>query len=179
MPADTPPDETPQHRGSHGDRPRDRKEIARRILDAFNTGNTDIIDQAFGTNFRSRTTPFPGVDETREGLKREVHMLREAFPGAKFTVDDVIEQGNTVTIRWTMRGRHQRPILGVPASDAEIVQHGEEVLEFDGDMIHGRRGRERGRRAARRHRPARPCPARRPAAGSARSACAGCRRRAP
>jgi len=122
--------------------PKDRKQLARQILDAFNTGNTAIIDEAFDTQFRSKTEVFPGVEETREGLKREIKMLREAFPDAKFTADDVIEHGNTITIRWTMKGTHKKAILGVEPSNQEITQQGEEVLEFHGDKIVSRSGKQ-------------------------------------
>ena len=120
----------------------DRKAVARRILDAFNTGNTAIIDEIFDHDFRSHTTPFPGVDETRDGLKREIKMLRESFPDAKFTETGVDEQGDTVTIRWSMTGTHQKEILGVAASGEPVTQTGEETLHFAGGKIKARHGRE-------------------------------------
>lgn len=120
----------------------DRKAVARRILDAFNTGNTAIIDEVFDTGFKSHTTPFPGVDETRDGLKREIKMLRESFPDAKFTETGIDEQGDTVTIRWSMTGTHQKPIMGVEASGERVTQTGEEVLHFAGGKIKARHGRE-------------------------------------
>lgn len=120
----------------------DNKATARKVLEAFNTGNTLIIDEIFEAGFRSHTKPFPGVDDTREGLKREIQSLRHAFPDAHFTETGISEQGNTVTINWSMTGTHQSPILGVEASGEKVTQTGQEVLEFRGGRIAGRKGRE-------------------------------------
>ncbi|HEV7990878.1 MAG TPA: ester cyclase [Gemmatimonadaceae bacterium] len=119
----------------------DRKAMARRVLDAFSTGNTKIIDELFHANFLSHSEPFPGVDATREGLKREIQQLREAFPDAKFTADSVTEDGDSVTIHWTMTGTQEQPILGVPPSRQPITQTGQEILKFHGNQIIGRVGR--------------------------------------
>jgi predicted ester cyclase len=120
----------------------DNKAVARRVLEAFNTGDTSIIDEVFEQDFRSHTKPFPGVEATRDGLKREIQQLREAFPDAQFTETGISEQGNTVTINWSMTGTHAKPILGVEASGEKVTQTGQEVLEFRGNRIGGRRGRE-------------------------------------
>jgi len=120
----------------------DNKATARRVLEAFNTGDTSIIDEVFEPDFRSHSKPFPGVEATRDGLKREIQALREAFPDAQFTETGISEQGNTVTINWSMTGTHAKPILGVEASGERVTQTGQEVLEFRGHRIAGRRGRE-------------------------------------
>ncbi|HET7463250.1 MAG TPA: ester cyclase [Longimicrobium sp.] len=120
----------------------DNKAAARRVLEAFNTGNTSIIDEIFEQEFRSHTKPFPGVAATRDGLKDEIRKLREAFPDAQFTETGISEQGNTVTINWSMTGTHKAPILGVEPSGEKVTQTGQEVLEFRGGRISGRRGRE-------------------------------------
>jgi predicted ester cyclase len=119
----------------------DRKAAARSVLEAFSTGNTKIIDDLFHANFLSQSEPFPGVDATREGLKREIHQLREAFPDATFTADSVTEEGDNVTIHWTMTGTQQQPILGVEPSKQRITQTGQEILKFHGNHIIGRVGR--------------------------------------
>lgn len=122
-------------------KPQDRKAIARSILEAFSTGNTKLIDDVFHPHFVSHTEPFPGVNATRDGLKREIQQLHAAFPDAKFTADNITEHGDTVTIDWTMTGTQQEPILGVAASRQTITQKGQEILTFSGNHIIGRSGR--------------------------------------
>jgi steroid delta-isomerase-like uncharacterized protein len=47
--------------------------------------------------------------------------LWSAFPDAQATVEDMIGEGETVAFRATVRGTHQGPFLGVPATGTQVA----------------------------------------------------------
>jgi predicted ester cyclase len=105
------------------------------MFDAFNSGNTRIIDEIVDPNFRTRTDPMPGVEPTREGLKQEIQLLRDAFPDARFDIDDLTARGDRVRVDWRMRGRHQRRLRDIEPTGDEVTHSGHEVIRLEGGKI--------------------------------------------
>jgi steroid delta-isomerase-like uncharacterized protein len=59
-----------------------------------------------------------------EGVRIDVATYRDAFPDLTVTVDDLFAAGDKVVRRFTLRGTHQSPYLGVPASGRPVVLRG-------------------------------------------------------
>lgn len=116
--------------------------LARRFLEAFDTGDEAILDEVLDPGYRSLTRPFPGTDATREGAKRQVRLLRRAFPDARFTADEVIAQDDRVYLRWTLTGTHLGEVLGVAPTGRRVVHYGQELLRVRGGRIVERHGQE-------------------------------------
>jgi predicted ester cyclase len=49
-----------------------------------------------------------------EAYKQFILMYITAFPDARFTIDDIIAEGDTVVVRYTARGTHQGNLMGIP-----------------------------------------------------------------
>ena len=116
--------------------------LARRFLEAFDTGDESILDQVLDPGYRSLTRPFPGTDATREGAKRQLRLLRGAFPDARFTAEEVFGRDDRVYLRWTMTGTHLGEILGVPPTGKRVAHYGQEFLRVRGGRIVERQGQE-------------------------------------
>lgn len=89
-----------------------QKTIVRRAFDeVYNQGNLDAVDELVTEDFVARSPS----EEIRgpEGMKQYVSALRAAFPDLHITVDDQFEDGDTVVTRWTARGTHLGPFLGI------------------------------------------------------------------
>lgn len=56
-----------------------------------------------------------------------------AVPDAKITIDDLLEAGERVAVRLTIRGTHEGELMGVPASHRPIEFSAMTILEFDAD----------------------------------------------
>jgi steroid delta-isomerase-like uncharacterized protein len=56
-----------------------------------------------------------------EGVRIDVAAHRTAFPDMTVTVDDLFAHGDKVVRRYTLRGTHRRPLLGVPANGVPVV----------------------------------------------------------
>lgn len=83
----------------------------------FRDGNYDLADKILTDDFRFQY-PFPGFAPGPEGIKQFSREFHQAFPGFDVEVNDLFgtetENGEAeVTIRWTLRGRHTGPFLGI------------------------------------------------------------------
>lgn len=86
------------------------KAITRRVLDAFESGDTATLEDLVAEEFVQHG---PNVPPTRADLFRFHAAFHTAFPDGKFIVEDMIGEGEKVLIRWTMRGTQTGPWFGV------------------------------------------------------------------
>jgi steroid delta-isomerase-like uncharacterized protein len=66
--------------------------------------------------------PLPGTENMPilEGLASFLDMRRQAFPDFKYTIEDVLAEGDKVFGRLVMHGTHTGAFLGIPASNAQV-----------------------------------------------------------
>ncbi|HVJ68967.1 MAG TPA: ester cyclase [Caulifigura sp.] len=61
-----------------------------------------------------------------------------AFPDLEVTVEDVLASGEQAVVRWSARGRHQGPHLGLPATNQVVTISGMTWMRFqDGKLLEG------------------------------------------
>ncbi len=77
----------------------------------------------------------PGSVPGREALKQFVTMFRAAFSDTQTTVDDAIAEGDKVAWRWTFRGTHTSPFMGIPATGKAITLTGITIDRVVGNQI--------------------------------------------
>ena len=68
------------------------------------------------TTTSSTTTPFREHPPIKAGLKKQLDILRAAFPGFSVRVEDQVAEGEKVATRITVTGTHRGDFLGVPAT---------------------------------------------------------------
>ena len=83
----------------------------------FRDGNYDLADEILTEDFRFQY-PFPGFAPGPEGIKQFSREFHQGFPGFEVEVNDLFgaetASGDAeVTIRWTLRGQHTGPFLGI------------------------------------------------------------------
>lgn len=92
--------------------PEDRKEFVRRTYEeVFNQGDSAAADTYFAADFANQAMP---TDWPRgpEGVRRAVAMLRTALPDLRYTVEEVLVEGELVAARWVARGTHTGVLRG-------------------------------------------------------------------
>ncbi|MGH2349405.1 MAG: ester cyclase, partial [bacterium] len=93
------------------------KALVRRIFqDLFSEGRLDVADGIFAPDYLDHVVrgPEPVIVRGAEAFKQAVTMFRTAFPNLRYTVDDQIEEDGKVVTRFTARGTHRGPFLGLP-----------------------------------------------------------------
>ena len=95
-------------------------DIVRRFVEqAFNNGNLEVADECLAEDF-VRHDPDMGDVRGREKYKEFIEMNRTAFPDYHETIENIIEQGDTVMYRWTLRGTQEGEFMGVAPTGNEI-----------------------------------------------------------
>src|SRR5688572_19856225 len=88
------------------------KAVLRRLLEeATNQGNLDLYDELCDPNYvyHDAFMPMQGI----AALKQSTAMFRAAFPDLHVTIEALIGEGETVVMRWTLRGTHQGELMGI------------------------------------------------------------------
>ena len=64
--------------------------------------------------------------------------LLEIFPDLALTIEDVLEQGGNVAIRWTAEATHRGAGLGIPPTNRRVSFRGMTWMELrDGQIVRG------------------------------------------
>jgi steroid delta-isomerase-like uncharacterized protein len=99
----------------------ENKALVRRVLAGVRHGWTPaVIEQFFAPDYRRHLTP-TGPQLTGEEQRERASRLREAFPDADATLEDIVAEGDRVAYRLTIRGTHRGPFLGVPPTGRRVT----------------------------------------------------------
>jgi steroid delta-isomerase-like uncharacterized protein len=92
------------------------KSIVRRWVDeGWNKRNTALIDELYTANFYQHETG-PETVTNREALKPFVASYLTAFPDLRFTIEDLIAEGDKVVWRFKATGTNTGSFMGGPAT---------------------------------------------------------------
>jgi steroid delta-isomerase-like uncharacterized protein len=99
----------------------ENKAVIRRLGEVLNAGNLDAVDDILAPDY-VRHDPSPllkeaGPEEYKEAFAR----LRRAFPDARWTLEDMLADGDKVIGRWRFRGTHEGPFFNIPPSGKQVT----------------------------------------------------------
>lgn len=95
------------------------KQLIRLFLQRVNAGDLAVVDELLSDDFIEHEE-IPGLPANKAGVRQMFEMFQAAFAGAQFEVDDVIADGDTVSVRARLTGTHHADFMGVPASGNKI-----------------------------------------------------------
>jgi steroid delta-isomerase-like uncharacterized protein len=87
----------------------------------FEEGKLEVADEIIAPGFvwhNSEVPPGPA------GVKMTATAARASFPDLRFVIDDVIEAGDKLIVRWTLHGTQQGEFSGLPATGQTIASTG-------------------------------------------------------
>lgn len=61
--------------------------------------------------------------------------IRSAFPDIKWTLEDLMAEGNQVIVRWSWKGTNTGSFRGLPASGKEVTDSAIPIYQFSGNKI--------------------------------------------
>jgi predicted ester cyclase len=70
-----------------------------------------------------------------EGFKQVNTMLRAAFPDLRLTVEEMVSEGDRVSVRCTARGTHQGEFWGVPPTGSRVAWEVISIVRVAGGKI--------------------------------------------
>ena len=121
--------------------PEKNKVIARRFRrDLWNTGELALADQIVDHECRFHgRIPFDTDFTTGpEAVKQLVRFYHMTFSDIEMTLEQVVAEGEWVSVRWRARGRHTGNLFGVAPTGREVTTSGIDMLRIvDGRIVEG------------------------------------------
>jgi predicted ester cyclase len=117
--------------------------VVRQFWSAFNRADWPALDALVIPGYLHHP---PGQSFTLQQFKEGGAWVHRGLANYALTIDALVEQGDTVAVRWTARGKHVGSFFGEQATRQEIVVQGMhfhkivggriaedwEVIDFDG-----------------------------------------------
>ena len=108
-----------------------------RFYDAFNEKNEAILDEVIADDYVDYGHQPPG--QGKEGAKSDYRAFIGGFKDARFDIDEMIEAGDRVVVRWTSRGTHTGSFAGLPPTQKKVEVRGISIYRLkDGKIIETR-----------------------------------------
>jgi steroid delta-isomerase-like uncharacterized protein len=112
--------------------------VQRWFEEVWNNGRADLIEEMFDENGIAHglsddpAKPIKGPKDYTPFYKS----FREAFPNMKIVVEDMIAEGDKVTARCSVRGKHEGNFRGLAATQSPIEFTGITIVRIaDGKIV--------------------------------------------
>jgi steroid delta-isomerase-like uncharacterized protein len=111
------------------------KEVVRRLYEeVFNQNRPEVLDELVAPDF-TVNDDVPGRPSGPAALAGTNTALHGGFPDLKFTIDDLVAEGDRVAVRWTMRGTNDGPWGGGTPTGKVIALHANLIFNLrDGKL---------------------------------------------
>jgi steroid delta-isomerase-like uncharacterized protein len=120
---------------SAGQDPERAKGLIRRLFaEVLNEGKLGFLDSLIGSDYVEHS-PAPVQAQGAEGVKAKVRDLRAAFPDIRFTLEELIAEGEILAARYHWQGTHRGSYLGIPPTGRAIVVRGMDFYRISGGRL--------------------------------------------
>ena len=109
------------------------KQAALTLYELLNTGRVDEVGDLVTADYVEHD-PLPGQGEGREGVIDRCSILVGAL-APRFTVEDVVAEGDRVVVRWTNAGTHVAEFAGIPPTGRAFSIAGIDIYRVEGDRL--------------------------------------------
>ena|SRR5215831_19630806 len=114
----------------------ENKALVRRFIEeVWNRGNLSLADQLISANYLHHDNATPDFGPGPEGEKKRAGLYRTAFPDLRFTIEDMVAEGETVTSRWSSHGTHRGPLSGIAPTGKTVTISGITINRLAGGKI--------------------------------------------
>jgi steroid delta-isomerase-like uncharacterized protein len=115
----------------------DHREISRRALETFNTGEFDSLEGVYTPDcvVHDSQNAFAAEQRGLDVLRGQVSTFRAAFPDLVMTIDAQYEDGDAVISRWTATATQTGDLPMLPASGRTATVTGILIDRYEGDQI--------------------------------------------
>jgi predicted ester cyclase len=111
-------------------RTEENKALFRRTYEELlNRGDLSVADELVSADFINHEAP-PGRNRGPESMRGLATMLRTAFPDLRFTIEELVAEGEVVAGRLTMSGTHEGPLMGMPPTGRSVRQNHMHFVRF-------------------------------------------------
>ncbi len=113
----------------------ENKEIVRRFVEELlNRGNLAAAEELVASDFVLHLPGHPPI-QGREAFKEGLQHWRSAFPDWHITIEELIAEGDKVAGRWTVRGTHRGPLMGIPPTGKQVSWTANDIFRIANGKI--------------------------------------------
>ena len=106
----------------------ENKRIVRRLVEEdLNSDDRDAADDIVAEDFFDHTNP-PGMQHGLEGHKKIGALFHAAFPDVKWTITEMIAEGDKVVVRLPMTATHLGEFFGIAPTGRKVEIDGIHIL---------------------------------------------------
>lgn len=107
------------------------EQTVRRVYEeCLNGGRVERLDEMVAADYVG-----PQGVRGAAGFRETVLALRSGFPDIRFTVEDVVTDGDRVAVRWTWRGTHTGTFRGLAPSGKAVTDTGMAFYRLAGGKV--------------------------------------------
>ena len=109
--------------------PEENKQLYWRIYDnILNQRNLSVIDELVSSDYvyHDPHNPLNSPDELKQGMAAYL----SALPDMRFTVDEMVAEGDKVVKRWKVVGTHKGELSGIPPTGNQVTITGLTMARF-------------------------------------------------
>jgi steroid delta-isomerase-like uncharacterized protein len=96
--------------------------------EVWNKGDFAVADEILARDYVDHNSSYP---PGREGVRAELSIYRRAFPDLRFSVEDIIAEGDKVATRVSATGTHQGDLPGIPATGKRVAVSGIVIFRYE------------------------------------------------
>lgn len=110
--------------------PEPNKEIIRRLLEeGLAHGNKAVAEELLANDFVDHN-PLPGLSPDRDGFIQSFALFRSAFPDFRYTIEDMVAEGDKVVVRFAAHGTHRGEMAGIPPTGKPVSVTGIDLFRL-------------------------------------------------
>lgn len=111
------------------------KELVRRFYkEVYIDWNMALADEVVSPRFTSHDWP-EGGPTGPQAFRAYYSEVRSAIPDARYEVDDLIAEGDSVVVRWRLLGTHEGEFRGIAPTGRDIALKGIAIYRVDGGKL--------------------------------------------
>jgi steroid delta-isomerase-like uncharacterized protein len=110
--------------------------VARRLLEeSWNKRDLKLTDQLLTPDSRNIDPAMPDLGTGPEAYNKLITLYTTAFPDLHFTLDEVIDAGDRVVVRWTASGTHKGELRGIAPTGKKFSLTGITINRFSNGKV--------------------------------------------
>jgi predicted ester cyclase len=106
------------------------KDTMTRFYEGISAGDLSVVDELLAEDFVEHDE-FPGIPQSREGVKQFFSMARGAFPDLRLRVLHLVEEGDICVGHGLFEGTHEGDFMGVAPTGRSVSVPIADVVRFE------------------------------------------------
>ena len=111
------------------------KELAQALIDALNTHDPERVMTFYAPDYEEIDVAQAEPQIGRDTVRRKLLVYWRAFPDLKFTLDDVVVEGDRLVMVWRWCGTHRGTIMNIPPTGRIVQTRRTSIIDLSNNVI--------------------------------------------